>query len=374
MTARIIPRSRLGTLTSATRTEELLWTRTAHRTTIARKARQTPDSTRGCDAATRLLDCVRSVSGGNGCRGLVRQRAQAQGDYPNKPLRIIVGYAAGGGTDVVARVIGDKLSQRLGQPVVIENRPGGGARIAVDYVASQPADGYTILIGGGSELSISPLIYKTNYSPLTSFVPLTIAIEMPLILLASPRHPAKTAIELIAWAKANPEIELRDHRARLHAAGRAVQAADRRARCRHLLQERRRRRDRADERRGAWATFTPPGIVNLVKQGKLRALAVTTAARSPDLPDTPTMKELGLDIDIANWNGFFLPAGSPQPIVDRLTNELRDIVLITEVKDKLRGMFTVPVGKTPADTTRHIESEMMVWKAVIDKAQLKFAN
>ncbi len=132
-------------------------------------------------------------------------RAQAQGGYPNKPVRIIVGYAAGGGTDVVARVIGEKLAERLGQPVVVENKPGGGARIAVDYVATQPADGYTILIGGGSELSISPLIYKTNYSPLTSFMPLTIAIEMPLILVVPPDHPAKTATELAAWAKANPE-------------------------------------------------------------------------------------------------------------------------------------------------------------------------
>src|SRR5262249_36283526 len=115
-------------------------------------------------------------------------------------------------------------------------------------------------------------------------------------------------------------------------------------------------------------------IVNLVKEGKLRALAVTTAARSPDLPDTPTMKELGLDINIANWNGFFLPAGTPQPIANRLTKEMREIVLNTEVKDKLRGMFTVPVGRSPADTSRHIEDEMKVWKAVIEKAQLKFAN
>jgi len=129
----------------------------------------------------------------------------AQSVYPNKFIKIIVGYAAGGGTDVVARVVGEKLSERLGQPVVIENKPGGGARLAVEYVATQPPDGYTILIGGGSELAISPLIYKTGYSPLTSFVPLTIAIEMPLILLVPPNHPAKTAPELVAWAKANPD-------------------------------------------------------------------------------------------------------------------------------------------------------------------------
>jgi tripartite-type tricarboxylate transporter receptor subunit TctC len=301
--------------------------------------------------------------------------AQAQGGYPNKPVRIIVGYAAGGGTDVVARVIGEKLAERLGQPVVIENRPGGGARIAVDYVATQHPDGYTVLIGGGSELSISPLIYKTNYSPLTTFIPLTIAIEMPLILVAPPDHPAKTAIELVAWAKANPDksnyattapgftLPAELFKLQTGAPGVAIYYKSAAEGAIALMNG-----------AASWATFTPPGIVNLVKEGKLRALAVTTAARSPDLPDTPSMKELGLDIDISNWNGFFLPTGTPEPISDRLTRELRDIILRTEVRDKLRGMFTVPVGKTPAETARHIEAEMKVWKGVIDKAQLKFAN
>ena len=97
------------------------------------------------------------------------------------------------------------------------------------------------------------------------------------------------------------------------------------------------------------AFFTPPGIVNQVKAGKIRALAVTTSARSPDLPDVPTLQELGIDINITNWNGFFLPAGAPQPIVDKLTMELRHVVLNTEAKDKLRGMFTNPVGLTPQE-------------------------
>lgn len=301
--------------------------------------------------------------------------AQAQGRYPGKSLRIIVGYAAGGGTDLVARVIGDKLAERVGQPVIVENRPGGGARIAVDYVAKQPADGYTILIAGGSELTISPLIYKTNYSPLTSFVPLTIAIEMPLILLVPPSHPARTVTELVAWAKANPQksnyattapgftLPAELFKLQTGAPGVAIYYKSAAEGAIALMNG-----------AASWATFTPPGVVNLVKQGKLRALAVTTAARSPDLPGTPTMKELGLDIEIANWNGFFVRAGTPQPIAERLTSEIREIVLNSEVTGKLRGMFTVPVGKTPADTTRHIEAEMNVWRTVIEKARLKFAN
>ena len=124
--------------------------------------------------------------------------------YPNRFVRMVLGYAAGGGTDVVARILADKLSERLGQPVVVENRPGGAARLAVEYVAQQPADGYTMLIAAGAEMTIGPLISKVNYSPIESFKPLTIAIEMPLILLVPADHPAKTVQELVAWAKANP--------------------------------------------------------------------------------------------------------------------------------------------------------------------------
>lgn len=301
--------------------------------------------------------------------------ARAQDAYPNRVIRIIVGYSAGGGTDVVARVVGEKLSQRLGQPVVIENRPGAGARLAVDYVATQPADGYTILIGGGSEMTISPLIYKTNYSPLTSFVPLTIAIEMPLILLVPPNHPAKTVAELVAWAKANPDksnyattapgftLPAELFKLRTGAPGVAITYKSAAEGALALMNG-----------ASSWATFTPPGIVNLVKEGKLRALAVTTNTRSPDLPEVPTMKESGIDIEITNWNGFFVPAGTPKPVVDKLTTELRHVVLNTEAKGKLRGMFTNPVGKTPEDTRLHIENDMKVWKAVIDAAKLKFGN
>ncbi len=296
-------------------------------------------------------------------------------NYPSKFIRIVVGYAAGGGTDVVARVVGEKLAERLGQPVVVENKPGGGARLAVEYVAAQPADGYTLLIGGGSEMAISPLIYKTGYSPLTSFIPLTIAIEMPLILLVTPNHPAKTARELVAWAKANPDksnyattapgftLPAELFKLRTGAPGVAITYKSAGEGAIALMSG-----------ASAWATFTPPGIVNLVKEDKLRALAVTTATRSPDLPDVPTMSELGIDINITNWNGFFVPSGTPKPIADKLAAELRTIVLNTEVNGKLRGMFTNPVGKTPAETTRHIENDLAVWKDVIEKAQLKFGN
>ena len=121
-------------------------------------------------------------------------QSTANTPYPHRFVRMVLGYAAGGGTDVVARILADKLSERLGQPVVVENRPGGAARLAVEYVAQQPADGYTMLIAAGAEMTIGPLISKVNYSSIESFKPLTIAIEMPLILLVPADHPAKTEI------------------------------------------------------------------------------------------------------------------------------------------------------------------------------------
>jgi tripartite-type tricarboxylate transporter receptor subunit TctC len=299
----------------------------------------------------------------------------AGGPYPSRFIKIIVPYSAGGGTDVVARVIGERLSQRLGQPVVIENKPGAGARLGTEFVAGQPADGYTILIAGGSEMAISPLIFKTSYDPPKSFIPLTIAIEMPLILLVPPNHPAKTAQELIAWAKANPgksnyattapgftlPAELFKLRTGTPAVAITFKSVNEGSVA--LMSG-----------EASMAFFTPPGIVNQVKAGKVRALAVTTAARSPDLPDVPTLKELGIDIDITNWNGFFLPAGTPRPIVDKLTTELRHVVLNTDAKDKLRGMFTSPVGLSPQESAKRIETDTSLWKDVIAKAQLKFGN
>ena len=297
------------------------------------------------------------------------------GVYPNRFVKIVVPYSAGGGTDVVARVIGEKLSERLGQPVVIENKPGAGARLGTEFVAAQPPDGYTLLIAGGSEMAISPLIAKTNYDALKSFIPLTIAIEMPLILLVPPNHPAQSANELVAWAKSNPDksnyattapgFTLPAELFKLRTGTPAVAITFKSANEGSVA---------LMSGEASMAFFTPPGIVNQVKAGKIRALAVTTSARSPDLPDVPTLRELGIDIDITNWNGFFLPAGTPQPIVDSLTAELRHVVLNTEAKDKLRGMFTNPVGLTPQDSARRIESDTALWKDVIAKAQLKFGN
>ena len=310
--------------------------------------------------------------------GLATPGAMAQGNpaagYPNKFIRLIVPYTAGGGTDVVGRVVGEKLAERLGQPVVVDNRPGGGARVGVEYAATQAPDGYTLLIAGGNEMAINPLIYKVGYSAAQSFMPLTIAIEMPLILLVPVAHPAKTVAELIAWSKANADksnyattaagFTLPFELFKLKTGTQATRVAYRSV---------------ADgsiallNGQAQMAMFTPPGIVNQVKQGQVRALAVTSPARSPDLPEVPTLKELGIDVSVTNWNGFFVPAGTPRPIYEKLVAVTRHVVL-NEARDKLRSIFTNPVAKTPDDSARHIESDLKLWRTVIVSAKLKLGD
>ena len=141
-----------------------------------------------------------------GLSALAAPPAFAQGDYPNKPIRIVVGFAAGGGNDIFARLIGAKLQELIGQPVIIENKPGAGARLANEYAANQPPDGYTLLVAASGGMSIASAIYpRLGYHPTKSFVPLTMIASFPLILAIPQDHPAKTVAELVAWMKANPD-------------------------------------------------------------------------------------------------------------------------------------------------------------------------
>ena len=139
------------------------------------------------------------------CVALSASPVSAQGDYPSKVIRMIVGFAAGGGNDIFARLIAQKLSERTGWTVIIENKPGAGGRLAADYAAKEAPDGYTVLVGASGAMAIGPIIYKTGYDTLRSFEPVTMIADFPLILVVHPDHPARTVQELVAWTKANPE-------------------------------------------------------------------------------------------------------------------------------------------------------------------------
>jgi tripartite-type tricarboxylate transporter receptor subunit TctC len=296
--------------------------------------------------------------------------------YPNKTIRFVVGFAAGGGNDIFARIIGQKLSERTGQPVVIDNRPGAAGRLSAEYVATQPADGYTILVGASGAMAIGPLIYKTGYQTLKTFVPVTMIADFPLFLVVSPEHPAKTVQQLVAWTKANPgeanyatsspafTLPTELFKLRTGAQGVAIPYRSSNESVLSIMQG-----------NAAMTIVDPPPSTQQVQAGKLRALAVTAKSRSRELPDVPTMAEAGVpDVNLGLWSGFFVPAGTPPPIVDKLAKEFREIVLNTDAKDRLVAMATTPSGIGPAEFARHIDAEIKLWDGVIKAGNLKFAE
>ena len=221
--------------------------------------------------------------------------AYAQGDYPSKVIRMIVGFAAGGGNDIFARLIAQKLSERTGWTVIIENKPGAGGRLAADYAAKEAPDGYTILVGASGAMAIGPIIYKTGYDTLKSFEPVTMIADFPLILVVHPDHPAKTVKELVEWTKANPDkanystsspaFTLPTELFKLRTGAKGV-GIPYKSSGEMLLG--------VISGNAAMAIIDPPPTTAQVQAGKLRALAVTGAKRTRELPDVPTLGEAGV--------------------------------------------------------------------------------
>src|SRR5438477_2326659 len=222
--------------------------------------------------------------------------AHAQGDYPNRTIRIIVGFAAGGGNDIFARLVGQKLQELIGQSVIIENKPGAGSRLANEYVLNQPADGYTLLVAASGGMSIASAIYpKLTYHPTKSFAPLTMIANFPLILAVPADHPARTVQELVAYMKANPDksnyatsspaftIATELFKLKTGAPGQSIPYKSSGESLVSVV--------------GGQTLLTiadGPPTVPLVKGGQVRALAVTGSVRSAELPDVPSMAEAGL--------------------------------------------------------------------------------
>src|SRR3974390_308556 len=252
--------------------------------------------------------------------------ANANVSYPNRPIRFIVGFAAGGGNDLFARLVAQKFQDNTGYTVIVENKVGAGGRLASDFVAHQPADGYTVLVGATGQMSIATAIYpKLTYNALTSFIPLNMIASFPLVLVVPADHPAKTVKELIAWAKANPD------KSNYGTSSPAFTIASELLKLKTGMPAVAIPYKSSNESKlsvvAGQCLFTisdgPPAIP-LVKGGKTRALAVTGAERSPELPDVPSMAEAGYsEVDTYLWSGFFVPAVTPAPIVAKLTAELR---------------------------------------------------
>ena len=311
------------------------------------------------------------------CSALIATPASAQGDYPNKTIRIVVGFAAGGGNDIFARLVGAKLQELIGQPVIIENKPGAGARLANEYAANQPADGYTLLVAASGGMSIASAIYpKLGYHPTKSFVPLTMIANFPLILAIPQEHPAKTVPELVAWMKANPDksnyatsspaFTIATELFKLKT-GAPSQAIPYKSSGESLVAV-----------MGGQTLLTiadGPPTVPLVKGGKVRAIAVTGSERSAELPDVPSMKEVGFaDVNTGLWSGLFVPAGTPAPIVKKLEDTLRRVIADPDVNGKLKAMAVTPGGGPSDEFRAMIDADIKTVADVVKAANLEFKD
>jgi tripartite-type tricarboxylate transporter receptor subunit TctC len=309
------------------------------------------------------------------CVALAASPGQAQ-DYPAKVIRMIVGFAAGGGNDIFARLIAQRLTERTGWTVIIENKPGAGGRLAADFAAKEAPDGYTILVGASGAMAIGPIIYKTGYDTLKSFEPVTMIADFPLILVVNPDHPAKTVKELVEWTKANPDkanystsspaFTLPTELFKLRTGAKGV-GIPYKSSGEMLLG--------VVSGNATMAIIDPPPTTAQVQAGKLRALAVTGAKRTRELPDVPTMAEAGVsDVVVGLWSGFFVPAGTPKPIIDKLAKELSGVILNSAARDQLIGMAVNPGGNTPDEFRRLIADEIKMWQSVVQEGKLTFSE
>jgi tripartite-type tricarboxylate transporter receptor subunit TctC len=319
------------------------------------------------------------IKHGAGCAALfaavlIAAPAWAAG-YPDHPVKIVVPFAAGGPTDVMARLLGQKLSEKLGQQFYIENLPGAGGNIGTGNVARSAGDGYTILVASSSYV-VNPSLYKNcPYDAFKDFIPVTLAAITPNILIVNPSVEAKTAKDFIALIKATPgkvtfaspglgttpdlasdlfkvTYKLDFAIAPYKGGSPAAQAV------------------LANEVQASFVAMTP--TTQLVKTGKLRGLAVTTKKRSSALPEVPTLAEAGITgQDSETMQGIFVPKGTPQAIVDTLQKEIAAIVAAPDVKAKMIPLGFEPEGISSAEFAAYVKAEVAKWKKVIADAKIK---
>ena len=284
-------------------------------------------------------------------------------DFPTRPITLVLPFPAGSGIDVTARLVGDNLSTRLGQPVVVENKAGANGVLAATAVARAAPDGYTIFMTTNSSQTAAPFLLKTiPYDPVKDFAPVSRMGNLPFIMVIGRAVPANNFAEFVAYAKANPG---KLNYASSNSTGIVGGAIVSRLAGIQLTHVPYKSAPQAvqDLLRGEISMMFvdfPSGLPH-VKSGAVRALAVTTAARSALVPDVPSMKEVGIDFDMASWNAIFAPAGTPKPIVSRLNKELREIVADPVVYARLRSFGFDAFTSTPEELGEFVKGELVKW-------------
>jgi tripartite-type tricarboxylate transporter receptor subunit TctC len=301
--------------------------------------------------------------------------ASAQ-DYPNKPIKFVVPFSPGGSTDILARLIGEKLSQRVGQPVVIDNRSGSGGNIGADAVAKAPADGYTMLMGTTGIMAINDSLYaKLPYDAAKDLAPVVHVASLTNVLAVNPELPAKNVQELIDYAKKNP--------GKLNFASSGPGSAT------HLVGELFKSNTGVDivhiPYRGSGQAMTDllggkvsmmfdqiASSVSNIQAGKLKALGVTSKDRSSALPNTPTIAESGVPgFEALSWSGIVVPAGTPQPVIDKLNREVNAILQDPAIRKRFAELGADPIGGSPADFANHLDKERAKWSKVVKDASIR---
>jgi tripartite-type tricarboxylate transporter receptor subunit TctC len=323
----------------------------------------------------RRLIAVAASAAATLATALVAPAAFAQATYPDRPIRIIVPFPAGDGLDGQARMIGQKLTERLGQQVIVDNRPGAGTLIGVEAAVKSPADGYTILLVTTTYAINPSLREKVPYDPIKDFTPLIQSTAIPLVVVGSPSFAPNTFAEVLALAKTKPGelsmgnsgigtaahigMELLDSMAGIkfnHVAYKGIPPA------------------LTDLIGGTLQMLvtSPAQVMGPIREGKIKALVVTGAQRMAQLPNVPTVRESGVaGYEVNAWVGYMVPAGTPAPIVQRLNREFAAILALPDVRERLTADGSAIVANTPEQFAAHVRVELDKWGKTIRAAGIK---
>lgn len=314
---------------------------------------------------SRIATGIASIVGTAACL-VVSQAAHAA--WPERPVRVVVAFSAGGTTDTLTRSMGNYLSRTLGQSFVVENKPGAGGNIGTEYVVRAEPDGYTLIVNSVGPIAVNPSLQKLSYDPLTDLVPIVQIAQVPNVLVVPHTSPIKNIKEFLEYVKTNPGVNYAST-----GVGTSSHLAS------HMLMQELKAKDAihvpykgadaVNDLRAGRVDFmfaTIPSVMGQIQDGKLRALAVSSAERSASLPDLPTIAEVGFPgFDAGSWFGFFGPKGIPQEVVDTINKGVNDA--IPELKEQMISQGADPAGGTPEKFASFIDDEYKKWAKIVEQ-------